>query len=252
MEYLIALLVGLILGSFYNVVIHRLPEGKSVIFPPSSCPKCGSRIRWYDNIPLLSYLLLRGRCRDCGATISIRYPIVELSSGLLAVLSLWLWGTSLEAILHYLFFSSLLVMSIIDLKLFILPDEINIPGIFISLAVSFFRHDITPLESLLGASLGFGLPFLIYIYYVKVRKMEGLGFGDVKLLTFIGAFGGVYGVLASLMLGSLLGLMYALPFLIKNKNLQFVIPFGPFLSLGCFLGIVFKGYILDFIFVSGG
>ncbi len=247
MEYIVAFIIGLILGSFYNVVIHRLPEGKSVVSPPSSCPECGSRIRWYDNIPVLSYLILRGRCRDCKAPISPRYPLVELSSGFLAVLAVWNWGVSLEGILHYIFFSSLLVMSVIDLKLFILPDEINIPGIFISLAVSFFRNDITPLDSLLGAVVGFSIPLVVYLYYVKVRKMEGLGFGDVKLLTFVGAFAGIYGVLASLFLGSILGLIYALPFLIKNKNLQFAIPFGPFLSLGCFFGILLKDRILDFL-----
>ncbi len=247
MEYAIAFVVGLILGSFYNVVIHRLPEGKSVISPPSACPKCGSRIRWYDNIPLLSYLILRGRCRDCKEKISPLYPLIELSSGLLAVLCLWNWNLSLEAFLHYAFFSSLLVMSVIDLKLFILPDEINIPGIFISLAASFIRTDITPLDSLVGALVGLGIPLSIYLYYVKFRKMEGLGFGDVKLLAYIGAFAGVYGVASALMLGSFLGLVYALPFLIKNKNLQFVIPFGPFLSLGCFLGVIFKEEILSFV-----
>ena len=138
-------------------------------------------------------------------------------------------------------------MSVIDLKLFILPDEINIPGIFISLAASFIRTDITPLDSLVGALVGLGIPLAIYLYYVKFRKMEGLGFGDVKLLAYIGAFAGVYGVVSALTLGSFLGLLYALPFLLKNRNLQFVIPFGPFLSLGCFLGIVFKEEILSFI-----
>ncbi len=247
MDYLIVFVFGLILGSFYNVVIHRLPEGKSIVTPPSSCPKCGSKIRWYDNVPLISYLVLRGRCRDCGAKISVTYPLIELSSGLLAVLSLWKWGASPEAVLHYAFFSSLLVMSVIDLRLFIIPDEITIPGIFISLAASFFRNDISPLESLIGVLVGFGIPFLIYIYYVKFRKMEGIGFGDVKLLAFVGAFSGVYGVLSSLMLGSVFGLLYALPFLLKSRSLQFVIPFGPFLSLGCFVGILFEEYIISFV-----
>ena len=250
MDYLVVFLVGLVLGSFYNVLIYRLPRNVSVVFPSSHCPHCGAKIRWYDNIPLLSFLILRGRCRDCGERISFQYPLVELSSGLLALLSYQRWGLSPDALIYYLFFSALLVVSLIDLKFFIIPDLITIPGIAMGLTSSFFRDDITPLQSFVGAVAGFLIPFLIYIYYVKFRKMEGLGFGDVKLLTMVGSVAGIYGVLSALFLGSLFGLIFAIPSILKNRNIQFVIPFGPFLSLGCFVGVLFKERVLSFIFPS--
>lgn len=235
------------MGSFYNVVIYRLPKGETFLFERSRCPKCRSPIRWYDNIPILSFLLLRGRCRNCGERISLQYPLVELASGLLAVICLFKWGLGTEALIYYGFFSALLVLSVIDLQTFLLPDSITLPGIAVGLLLSPFREDISLYESLLGAGAGFLIPFLIYIYYVKVRKMEGLGFGDVKLLAFVGSFTGIYGVLSALFLGSFVGLVAVLPILLKNKNLQFVIPFGPFLSLGCFLGVLFKERILNFL-----
>jgi len=250
MEYVLLFLIGLILGSFYNVLIYRLPRNISVVFPSSHCPECGAKIRWYDNIPLLSYLFLRGKCRECGERISVQYPLVELASGLLAVWSYWRWGASADALVYYLFFSALMVLSLIDLKFFILPDAITIPGTAVGFASSFFREDITPLQSLTGLLVGFLIPFVIYLYYVKVRKMEGLGFGDVKLLAFIGSVCGVYGVLSSLFLGSIVGLLFALPVILKSRNLQFVIPFGPFLSLGCFVGILLKERILSIFLVS--
>ena len=247
MEYVAVFILGLILGSFYNVLIYRLPRNVSVVFPSSHCPQCKERIKWYDNIPLLSYVLLRGRCRNCGTKISIQYPLVELSSALLGVLSLYRWGFSVDALVLYFFFSALLILSLIDLKFFILPDILTIPGILLGLASSFFREGITLQESLLGAFVGFLVPLSIYLYYVKVRKIEGLGFGDVKLLSMIGAVTGVYGVFSALFLGSFFGLLFALPSILKNRNVQFVIPFGPFLSLGCFVGVVFKGKLLEFI-----
>jgi len=250
MDYLSVFLLGLALGSFYNVVIYRLPRNVSVVFPQSHCPQCKERIRWYDNIPVLSYLILRGRCRSCGAKISVQYPLVELTSGLLALYSYYKFGLSMEALVHYAFFSALLVASLIDLKFFILPDAITVPGIALGLGTSFLRSDISFVQSLIGASVGFVIPFLIYVYYVRVRKMEGLGFGDVKLLTFIGSVSGVYGVLSALFLGSLFGLIFALPYILKNRNTQFIIPFGPFLSLGCFVGILFKEDILRFLLPS--
>jgi len=244
MDYVTVFLVGLALGSFYNVLIYRLPRNISVVFPSSRCPHCGHRIRWYDNLPLISYLLLRGRCRVCGARISLQYPLVELSSGLLALYSYHRWGQTADAVILYLFFSALLVLSLIDLRFFILPDAVTLPGLAVGLVSSFFREGITPLQSFAGALAGFLIPLSIYIYYVKVRKMEGLGFGDVKLLAFIGAVTGVYGVLSALFLGSLLGLLFALPAVLKSRSVQFAIPFGPFLSLGCFIGVLFRDRVL--------
>lgn len=250
MDYLVVLAFGLVLGSFYNVLIYRLPRRISLVNPPSHCPSCKQTISWYDNIPLLSYLILRGRCRRCGARIPIRYPLVELSSGLLSVLCYHRWGLSPEALFMYILFSALLILSLIDLEFFILPDLITVPGIALGILSSFIREDITPIQSLVGAFMGFLLPLSVYLYYLKLRRMEGLGFGDVKLLSMIGAFTGVYGVLCALFLGSFIGLVFALPSVIKNRNIQFAIPFGPFLSLGCFLGILLKERLLGFLGLS--
>ncbi len=246
-EYGILFVLGSVLGSFYNVVIYRLPKRISLIRPSSHCPNCGNPIRWYDNIPILSYFFLKGKCRYCGSKISFQYPLVEILTGVLAVLSYYLWGASLEALVMFFYFSALLVLSVIDFKLFILPDEITLPLIPLGIAISFFRDSIDPAESLLGAFVGFSIPLIIYLYYVKIRGMEGLGFGDVKLLSGIGSFTGVGGVLGALFLGSFIGLLFVLPVLIKNRSLQFAIPFGPFLALGNFLWVIFKDSFLSFL-----
>jgi len=140
MDYLVVFLLGLVLGSFYNVLIYRLPRNISPVSPSSRCPRCGKRIKWYDNVPLLSYLLLRGRCRHCGGRISLQYPLVELASGLLALYSYHSWGPDLDGLVLYLFFSSLLVLSLIDMRFFIIPDVITLPGLLAGLITSFFRE----------------------------------------------------------------------------------------------------------------
>jgi len=246
--YLFVFILGLVLGSFYNVLIHRLPRGESVIYPPSRCPECRERIRWRDNIPLISYLILKGRCRHCGSPISLRYPLVELLSGLLAVFSLYRWGLSEEALFHYVFFSFLLVSSVIDWYHFIIPPSLNFGALFFALLVSPFRESLSLEESLVGVAAGVLIPGLIYLYYVKVRKIEGIGLGDVILLGSIGAFGGLYGVFSSLALGSILGLLFVIPLVIKYRSLQFAIPFGPFLSLGAFFGLFFREEITKLLY----
>ncbi len=245
MEYIALFLFGLVMGSFYNVLIYRLPRSISVIVPSSHCPSCRKPIKWYDNIPLLSFVILKGKCRNCKTKIPIQYPFVELVSGLIAVYSYLRWGATSDALVYYMFFSALLVLSFIDLKFFIIPDIITLPGIALGLLFSFFRKTIDPVQSITGLALGFGISFFIYLFYIKVRKIEGLGFGDVKLLAMIGSVTGVYGVLSALFLGSLLGLIFALPSVVKNRNIQFAIPFGPFLSLGCFLGILLEDYLFN-------
>ncbi len=236
--YLLAFVIGLALGSFYNVVVYRVSRGVSLVLPPSHCPECKKPIRWYDNIPLVSYVVLMGRCRHCGMRISLRYPLVELSSGLLAVLCLLKWGLSFTALVFFVFFSLLMILSLIDWDTFTLPDSLNLGGLALGLLSSLFREDFGLLSSLMGALFGGGLFLALYLYYVKLRKTEGLGFGDVKLMAFIGSVVGIKGVLLSVFLGAFLGLAYALPLIIKNRSMQFAIPFGPFLSLGCFVGIM--------------
>lgn len=240
MDYLFAFLLGSVLGSFYNVLIYRLPRGESVIRPSSHCPSCGSKIRWYDNIPIISYMFLKGRCRNCSVSISFRYPLVEFMSGLLAVLCYLKWSVSVESVVMFVFFSLLLILSFIDWDTFILPDSLNVGGLIFGLVSSFFRENFTFLDSVIGALVG-SVPFLlIYIFYKKFRNMEGIGFGDVKLMAFIGSVSGIWGVVSAVFLGSLFGLFYSVPLIIKHKNFSFAVPYGPFLSLGCFVGVFLK------------
>jgi len=237
-EYVFLFWLGASLGSFYNVLIYRMPRGLSIVSPPSHCPYCSQRIKWYDNIPIISYLILKGRCRHCGAKISIRYPLVEAFTGFLAVLCRVRFEEPFLSLVFFVFFSILLVASLIDWNTFILPDTFTLGGLVFGLVVSVFRQDFSLKESFLGALVGGVLFLLIYLYYTKLRKIEGLGFGDVKLMAFIGSVAGLWGVVYAVFLGSLLGLLYALPIIVKNKSLQFALPYGPFLSLGAFLGIV--------------
>ena len=180
--------LGAVLGSFYNVLVYRIPRGMSIVSPPSSCPHCGAKIKWYDNIPIVSYLLLRGKCRHCGGRISPRYPLVEAFTGLLAVLCRLRFEDIFSSLIFFVFFSILLVASLIDWDTFVLPDSLTLGGLGFGLVVSFFRQDFSLKESLFGAFVGGGFFLLIYLYYTKLRKMEGLGFGDVKLMAFICIF----------------------------------------------------------------
>ena len=238
LEYTFLFILGAALGSFYNVVIYRLPRNISIISPSSHCPNCGKKIKWYDNIPIISYFLLKGKCRYCGHSISIRYPLVEAFTGILAVLCRSFFNDLFLSLLYFAFFSILLIASLIDWDTFTLPDIFTLGGLLIALAVSPFREDISLRESILGTLIGGGIFLLIYLYYTKLRKIEGLGFGDVKLMAFIGCAFGVWGVIYAIFLGSLFGLLYAIPLIVKNRNLQFALPYGPFLSLGAFIGIL--------------
>ncbi len=238
LEYAVLFVLGAVLGSFYNVLVYRIPRGMSIISPPSSCPHCGARIRWYDNIPIVSYLFLRGRCRHCGGRISLRYPLVEAFTGLLAVLCRLRFEEPFLSLVFFVFFSILLVASLIDWDTFILPDSLTLGGLAFGLSTSLLRGDFSLQESLLGALVGGGSFLAIYLYYTKIRKMEGLGFGDVKLMAFIGSVAGVWGVAYAVFLGSLLGFLYAVPVILKNRSLQFALPYGPFLSMGVFVGIL--------------
>ncbi len=246
LRLLFAFLIGAVLGSFYNVVIHRLKLGMSIVYPPSHCPSCKTPIRWYDNIPIISYFILRGKCRYCGAKISLRYPVVEILSALLAVFCILRWDVTFQTFVFFVFFSILLILSVIDWDTFELPDSLTLGGLAFGLATSIFRQDFGIKDSLIGASVGGIFFLLIYLYYVRIRKFEGLGFGDVKLLAFIGSVTGVKGVFFSVFVGSVIGLLWMLPIILKNRNLQFAIPYGPFISIGCFLGVILN---LDKIFL---
>lgn len=232
---------GLVIGSFLNVCIHRLPSSQSIVHPRSRCPQCGHLIRVYDNIPVLSYLLLRGRCRDCGARISLRYPVVELLSGAFAAMALARFGLGWQALLMYALIAAFLVITFIDLDHRIIPDVITLPGIPIGLAASFGPGMISPLESLVGILAGGGSLFLVAWGYQLVTQREGMGGGDIKLLAMIGAFIGWKGVLLTIFIASLTGTLAGMALILRRRgDMKLAVPFGPFLAVGA-IAYLFMG-----------
>lgn len=224
--------LGAVVGSFLNVVIHRLPKGESLAYPPSACPRCGARIRPRDNLPVVGYLLLRGRCRDCREPISWRYPLVEALMGGLS-LALWaLHGPSPLFGVHFVLLAGLVAVTFIDLDLKIIPDSLSLGGIVVGLACSL----LTPLgwkASLLGIGLGGGVLLAVAGGYYLLTRREGMGLGDVKLLAAIGAFLGWEAVLFTVFVSSLVGSVLGLALTVRRgSGMKLEVPFGPFLALG--------------------
>ncbi len=244
-------LLGLIVGSFLNVVIYRMPRGLSVVKPRSYCTKCGHKIRWYENIPVLSYIFLRGKCSSCGEKISVRYPLIEILTGLAAVAAYLKWGLTVDFIFNFLFLSLLIAITFIDIDFKIIPDELNLVGFFLGIVYSFFRHDFSVFDAFLGAVVGAGFLFLIGYLYFKFKGIEGLGFGDVKLMAFIGTYLGWFGSLFTIFFGSLLGAIVGITVAYikgeKNKN-RYEIPFGPFLATGAAIYLFFGERIREWYF----
>lgn len=245
-ELIIAFLFGTIIGSFLNVCIYRIPKGESVIFPPSHCPNCKTPIKWHDNIPIISYLLLKGKCRNCGSPISKQYPTVELTTGLLTSLLVYKFGTSLSTIYYAVFTYSLIVISLIDLKTMLVPVKLCYFTMLLGILLSPFIPQITFKDSLLGASFGAGIIlFIIETYYILTGK-EGMGYGDANIMAVVGAFLGWEKVLVTLFLssliGSILGIIYTK---VKKGNLKTAIPFGPFISLGAVATLFFGNKIIN-------
>jgi len=228
-----AFVLGCVFGSFYNVVIHRLPSGQSIVRPASKCPACGNAIAAYDNIPLVSYMLLGGRCRRCKESISLRYPVVEGLSGLLALLLLNRYGLRPQAAIEFFFCSLLLIITMIDLDTMEIPDLLSLPGIALGFFLSFLTPRLLWWESLLGILAGGGVFYLIATGYALLRHKEGLGGGDIKLLAMIGAFTGFKGVAFTILVSSVLGMIIAPPLMWRSgKGLGSALPFGPFLAFG--------------------
>jgi leader peptidase (prepilin peptidase)/N-methyltransferase len=242
-------ILGAVIGSFLNVVIYRLPKDESIIRPGSHCPNCGTPIRFYDNIPFLGYLMLKGRCRKCGSVISIRYLLVEMITALVFATFFHLFGLSIELPILLVFASVLIVISFIDFDYYIIPDIFSLGGIVLGIIVSFGRPDFTFLDSILGVILGGGILYVIAKSYEVIRKREGMGGGDIKLLGMIGAFCGWKGVVFSLVTGSLVGTIIGIPLmLIKRQDTKYALPFGPFLSLGALVYTIAGTYIIQEIF----
>jgi len=248
MEAALTIVFGLIVGSFLNVVIHRLPRGESIAYPASHCPACNTEIPFYHNIPLLSYAILLGRCRACRAPISPRYPLVEA----LAALSFWLayqaYGLTLHAAAGAVFLCLLIALAFIDLKHMILPDELTLGGAAAFFIYSFFNPEVGQLEAVLsglGASLFFAA---LFFFYLKVRRIEGLGFGDVKMALFMGLFLGLRRLAVAILLASFSGLLVGIFLIVfKKKDLKFALPFGPFLALGSYVSLFWGEAILAWI-----
>jgi len=248
---LFSLLFGLILGSFINVCIHRIPRKESLVRPPSACPQCNKRIRFYDNIPLISYVILRGKCRFCKKPIPLRYPVVELLTGLLSVALFVKYGLTAHYLLYFLFSASLVTVTFIDLRHKIIPDVISLPGILMGLAaVSLFRlNGLSWKDSLIGMIIGGGLLYLIGVSYEWIRKKEGMGMGDVKLLAMIGAWMGYMALPYIILLSSLTGIILGGgSLLLTKKDLGQRIPFGPFLVLGTLMTLFFEAELKNLWF----
>ncbi|MCM2321640.1 MAG: prepilin peptidase [Oligoflexia bacterium] len=231
-----SLLIGLTVGSFLNVVVARLPHDQSVVRPRSRCPGCGKLIVWYDNVPLVSFLLLRGRCRHCSMKISWRYPMIELTTGLLFLAAMVQFGPSPALVLRdWPFLAVLVAVTFIDLEHRIIPDELSLGGLVLGLATCWFDPRLVWYQAVLGAALGFGLFYGLAWAYEKYSGRSGLGGGDIKLLAMIGAFLGPSGVLATILVSSVSGSLVGIGWALAQKQKQIMtaaIPYGPFLVIG--------------------
>lgn len=234
-------LFGLMVGSFLNVCAWRWPRDESVISPRSSCPGCGEMIVWYDNVPVVSWVLLRGRCRRCSEPISIQYPLVELTTGLIWAGTFYHHGVGWEAMRGSLLLTILLGIALTDAGEYIIPDEFSVGGAVLGFAASFLPGGISWEQSLMGAATGFFLLWGVAILGKMAFKKDAMGGGDIKMMALIGAFLGVPGVLLTLFLGALLGSVIFGPISYKTGKL---VPFGIFLSLGAAVAYVWGGDLL--------
>ena len=244
---IIITLMGAAIGSFLNVCIRRLPAGESLVLPASHCPKCNNPIRFYDNIPVISYLLLQGKCRHCREGISFQYPLVELLAALMALLLFWKFGLTLKLLISFIFTCSLIVITFVDLEHQIIPDIITLPGIPIFFLMAVFIMGVPWLDALLGMLIGGGILYAIAFGYELIRKAEGMGGGDIKLLAMLGAFCGWQSLFFILFVSSFLGAIVGLTvILVKGKDMKYAVPFGPFLSLAAIAYIFWETILFSF------
>jgi leader peptidase (prepilin peptidase)/N-methyltransferase len=245
-EIILIFVLGLIVGSFSNVCIYRIPRNESVIYPASHCPKCRTKIKPVDNIPLLSYILLKGRCRNCRSKISIQYPVVEFLNGLIYLIIYLIYGLSIQSLVYIVLSSALIIIAFIDLQEQIIPDIISLPGIVVGVILSFIVPYISFINSALGALFGGGVILIIAWVGSIVFKKEAMGGGDVKLTAMIGAFLGWRYTIISLFLGFFLGALIGIILIIaKIKKREDAIPFGPFIALGSIITLLWGEKILS-------
>lgn len=265
--YVFAFIFGSVVGSFLNVCIYRLPREESIVFPPSHCPSCGKAVRFYHNIPIFGYLALRGKCADCGSRISPVYPLVEALAGVMAVAVLAKFGLTIEAAFYLALIYALITITFIDLEHMIIPNVITIPGILVGLVFGALATDwgasrelmervgydlggflillneVPFLDSVFGLLIGGGVLYIIAFLYVALRKREGMGMGDVKLLAMLGAFLGWEGVVFIMLISSVIGTAAGLLVIFRKKgDLKYALPFGPFLSIAAVIYIFTGGF----------
>jgi leader peptidase (prepilin peptidase) / N-methyltransferase len=234
---LYAVLLGLIIGSFLNVLVHRLPRGRSFVLPRSRCPWCGGVIAARDNLPIVSWLLLRGRCRKCSAPISPRYPLVEAATALLFLACLERFGATAHAAAAAIFCALLLALAVTDIEHLLLPDGLTFPGMATGLALQPWLPP-TAAEALVGMLAGAGALFLIAELWLWLRGEEGMGLGDAKLLAMVGAFLGWQGALLSLFFGVVVGAALGIALLVAGRRgWKSRLPFGTFLALGALVAL---------------
>jgi len=235
----LVVLIGLVLGSFSNVCIYRIPQKKSILFPSSFCPKCGKKIRFYDNIPLLSYIILKGRCRNCKAKISVQYPLVEFITSALLVLAYLRFGLTWDFAARSILILFMILTFSIDLKHRIIPDVLTFPGIILGFLLSFLVRSPSVWNSLLGILVGGGMFYLSAILGELLFKKESMGGGDIKLAMMLGAFLGWQNIILVLLLSALLGSLIGGVALFISKDVKETrtIPFGPFLALGAIIAM---------------
>lgn len=267
--YILSFIFGTVIGSFLNVCIYRLPREESIAYPGSHCTSCNEPISFYNNIPIMSYLFLGGKCSKCNSNISLRYPIVEILTGLLFMATVWSFGLSIETLFYLIFISALIAITFIDFKHMIIPNVITYPGIIVGILFNALKTDwnysldlisnfslgmqnffsllseVPILDSIFGVVLGGGILLLIAYSYEVIKKRQGMGMGDVKLLAMIGAFFGWEGVLFVIFLASILGSIIGISIIIaKRGDLKYALPFGPFLSIAAVIYIFTGGFKL--------
>ncbi len=250
----VVFVLGSVIGSFLNVCIYRMPRHQSIIWPSSRCPACSAHIRFYDNIPIISYILLNRRCRACGATISSRYPLVEALNGLLYALVFWRFGPGWPFVAYAVFCSAMIVITFIDLDFQIIPDRITLPGIPLGLILGslllpdpFLRAESLGWRaSFIGATAGFGFYYLVAYLSVAILRKEGMGGGDIKLMTMIGGCLGWKTVVLTTFLGSLSGALAGILLMVlRGRERGSLIPFGPFLAFGALVSLLYGQEILQ-------
>lgn len=241
---------GAAIGSFLNVCIFRIPAEASIVQPSSRCPSCNHPIRFYDNIPIISFLVLQAKCRDCGARISWRYPLVEFMTGLLAVLLFMEFGMTFKFLTYFIFTAVLITISFIDLDHQIIPDVLSLPGIPLFFLAAVFLVRIPWLEAVIGLLVGGGVLLLIAFVYELITGREGMGGGDIKLLAMIGGFLGwkslIFVVLVSSLLGAVVGIAVMV---VKKQDMKYAVPFGPFLSVAAVAYLFFGDAFVRLLFM---